>query len=100
MYEDGFVQVFGDDEDDQCNIPWLLLVGHRVISAACGGHHTAFIRDDFDVVLFGNDIEGQCDLNSCTQMIDNYRFTAVACGAYHTCLLNDEGGVIVFGYNG
>ena len=60
LLEDGTVELFGLNDEEQCTPPDLM--GRRVSQVACGQDHSALLLDDGTVELFGNNEGGQCNI--------------------------------------
>jgi len=53
-----------------------------VVHISCGKYHTAILRENGKVQIFGLNSHGQCQVP-----VNPMRVTQVACGGLHTALL-------------
>lgn len=109
---EGRVYTFGRNDKGQLghgdtanrNVPTLVaaLKDYRVIAAAAGKHHTAFVTDSGHTLTCGSNLQGQCGTGSIKSKKDNEELflvptqiamleecTNVACGAEFTMWLCD-----------
>ena len=72
-----------------------LACGLNGLPIAAGGYRTCAIRDDGQLVRFGDKGEGQCNVPK-----DLGQVLAIAEGGGHTCAVRSDGQLVCFGRNG
>jgi alpha-tubulin suppressor-like RCC1 family protein len=61
---------------------------------SCGPHHTAAINEDGQVVCWGVDVHGECDVP-----VELGPVVAVNCGYFHTAVITQDKKVVCWGNN-
>lgn len=61
----------------------------------CGGLHTAILKGDGEIIVFGDNQHSQCS----TAEIGRDHAVQVACGYFNTAVLMEDGSVALFGRN-
>ena len=65
-----------------------------VLAVSAGYLHTCVLTTEGQVLCFGRDAEGQCDVPA-----DLGRVLAVSAGYHHTCAIQASGQLVCFGMN-
>ena len=84
-----FQQIF-----DQVLLPFLAVKFQSTPNVAGGGGHTCAVKLDGQLVCFGHNDYGQCDVPT-----DLGPVRAVAALIYHTCAVKADGQLVCFGQN-
>ncbi|OLQ00778.1 putative E3 ubiquitin-protein ligase HERC4 [Symbiodinium microadriaticum] len=69
-------------------------VGAAVVAVSAGTLHTCAVRSDGQLVCFGDNSDGQCDVPT-----DLGAVLAVSAGVDHTCAVRSDGQLVCFGDN-
>ena len=89
------VAMCGDGNVSECGrLP--LLQNNSYVSADTGGHHCLLLRSDGEVIAFGHNGDGRCNVPVCPS---GMWYTAVAAGLRHSLLIRSDGSAIAFGCN-
>ena len=70
--------------------------GMSYVSADTGGHHAVLLRSDGQVIAFGHNGDGRCNVLTCKP---GTWYTAVAAGLRHALLIRSDGSAVAFGCN-
>jgi len=109
----GDLFVFGDNEDGQLglgdeedrNVPTLLLNNKDIKMISCGGYHSMIYYNNGDLFVFGNNNRGQLGLgdnnhrNKPTLFFNNKDIKTICCGRFHSMMYYNNGDLFVFGNN-
>jgi len=93
LRSDGSAIAFGDNHENQCNIP-ALPAGLTYVQADAGAQHTVLLRSDGTAVAVGSNFWGQRGLPAQQAGVT---YTQVSAGACHTALLRSDGSAVVVG---
>ena len=85
------VVAWGDNSDDQCEVPFGLTNAVAIIG---GADFSMALLSESSLVAWGNDDEGQTDVPT-----NAIHVTAIAAGWYHGIALLADGTVTAWGYN-
>ena len=83
---------FGLNAKRQRDVPTH--VGAAVVAVSAGTLHTCAVRSDGQLVCFGDNDDGQCDVPT-----DLGAVVAVSAGVDHTCAVRSDGQLVCFGDN-
>jgi alpha-tubulin suppressor-like RCC1 family protein len=87
------------------NVPQLLMKSESISQIACGTFHTAILKGNCDIFVFGCNDYGQLGLghnknqNVPQLLMKSESISQIACGNFHTVILKDNGNIFVFGCN-
>ena len=75
-------------------LPFLAVCWQQRSVVAAGGHHTCVVTRNKELVCFGHNDFGQCEVPPNLGPV-----ISVAAGSEHTCVLKASGAVVCFGNN-